>query len=269
MKNIEINNNNLIKLIPIFAIAISFFAILHITNDIFAAEQKQIIIQDNIKNYTIYGSDKLKPGYADTYNPTNLFDNLLPNATVTSTMWSDYGDAGFIVNLKNQLNKPICSAEIFVFSPKNSPFLLTLGNQAVEGVLDSTKIPISFEDCVKNLKTIKFDVKAKDKYTSLQEIKLFTEEKIPPIEPPICPPKSYWDDKLKICVEITNPVNGTSIVNSTISMKVSNSTINILADSTNNKINNTLPVPPIIVEDQDQEEDNKDQNDNDEENNKN
>ncbi len=221
--------------IIIITILALLFSVVTLANFVSAQEQEkqQVIITDNIKNYSIYGNDKVSSDYREIYTPLKAFDNLEPNAQVTHTYWSDYGDAGFIVNLKGNLDRAICSAEILQPTPRNAPFLLTLNSKSVEGVLDATTKTVSFPECVKNVNEIKLDVKAPDKWTTLSEIKLFTNKIIPPVEPPICPPGTYWDSTLKKCVEnVPGKINQTILVtNSTINFDVVNSTLKINADN--------------------------------------
>ena len=252
-------------------------------------EKQQIIITDSIKNYSIYGSDKVSSDYREIYTPLRAFDNLEPNAQVTHTYWSDYGDAGFIINLKGKLDRAICSAEILQPTPRNSPFLLTVGSKSVEGVLDSTTKQVSFPECVKNVNEIKLDVKAPNAWTTLSEIKLFTNKKIPPVEPPICPPGTYWDSTLKKCVEdVPGKINQTILVtNSTINFDVVNSTLKIHADkvssiiidvndanvtttnSNNTNINPSAAKTPIGTPLPESSEDEDNKNDNDKEDDEN
>jgi hypothetical protein len=251
-------------------------------------EKEQVFInKDNIKNYTSHGSPLVSSDYRDVYNPTKVFDNLLPTTDVPNTKWSDYDDADFTILLKNKLDRVICSAEIIQETPRNSPFLLSLSTQSVEGVLDSTTKTVTFPTCVKDVKDITLQVIAPDKWTSISEIKLFTDKKIPPPEPPICPPGTYYDSNLEKCVEnVPNPVNQTVLVtNSTINFDIVNSTLKIHADSISNIIidandanvtttnsNNTsfhgpttpigtpLPPPPTSDDDDDDKEGEDDDN---------
>ena len=216
--------------------------------------KEQIIIKNNISKYTDYG-EYLKQIYRDEYTPLKAFDNLLPTNQITTTLWSQFGNAGFVVDLKNSINQPVCYAEIVVLEPRNAPFLLTVGDKAVEGKLDSTLTQVNFPECVTNANQIKFDVKS-DYWTSIAEIKLYTDNIVPPIEPPVCPPDSYWDEKLKECVAIISPIsNGTTIVNSTITLNVSNSTVTVNADETSKVVATTPIGTPLNEEDEDDDDD--------------
>lgn len=218
-------------------------------------EKEQIIIKYNLKQYTDYGNYP-QSDYRDVFNPFKAFDNQLRTETVKNSAWSQLGDSGFTVTLNNPLDKPICSAEINVYNPQNSPFLLTIGNKSIEGVLDSTlkQVSIGGNECAGNVDKIKLDVKATGKWTSISEIKLFTEKKIPPIEPPVCPPGSYYDDKLKQCVQVSNPINGTVITNSTIALNVSNSTVTVNADDSSNIVIQKIEQDKEDEEEQEEEE---------------
>lgn len=243
------------RTISIFAIVTICFGLLLGSVASFAnvnaqVEKQQIIIKDNIKSYEDYGLET-STDYIETFTPPKVFDNLLLSPQVKNTAWSQRGDAGFIVNLNNVLSQPICSAEIITKGPMNSPFLLTIGNKSVEGLLDTTQKTVSFgPECAKAVELIKFDVKqAFDVWSPIEEIKLFTEKVIPPIDPPVCPPGTYYDANLKKCVQIENPIeNGTAIVNSTISLTVSNSTITINADENSKVIaNNPTILSPNTI----------------------
>lgn len=255
--------------ISIFAIVTICFGLLmgpviNVANS--QVEKQQIIIKDSIKDFEDYGLETATD-YIETFTPPKAFDNLLLSPQIKNTAWSQRGDAGFIVNLNNVLSQPICSAEIFTKGPMNSPFLLTIGNKSVEGLLDTTTKTVSFgPECAKAVSQIKFDVKQNfDVWSPIEEIKLFTEKVIPPIDPPVCPPGTYYDSVLKKCVQIENPIeNGTAIVNSTLLLTVSNSTITINADETSKVIANnptilspnkiTIPDPNDEEEEDDQEE---------------
>lgn len=227
--------------------------------------KKQIILKDNIKSSDDYGLET-STDYVTTFTPEKAFDNILLSPQVKNTAWSQRGDAGFTVNLNNQIKEPVCSAEIFTKGPQSQPFLITVGNKSIEGLLDSTIKTVSFApDCVKNVDQIKFDVKQPfNVWSPIEEIKLYTDEIIPPIDPPVCPPNMHWDANLKKCVENdTNPPlgNGTTFVNSTLSINVSNSTITINADENSKVIANNpgqVNVPVPDQNDDDQEEDDED-----------
>lgn len=238
--------------------------------------KQQVIIKDKIKNFDWYGLE-YQSDYIDTFTPAKAFDNQLITPQVKNSGWSQLGNSGFTVTLEQPLDQQICSAEIIPLNPKNNPFKLTLGNQSVvEGKLDSTSIPVSFNPCAPHVDLIKFDVKsANDKRNPIQEIKLFTSKKIPPIDPPVCPPNSYWDDVLKKCVSVNPPIsNETTIVNSTLALKVSNSTIIITLDDTSKIVGPEQPqdkeeqqqkqTTPIgtPLNDNEEEEDKKDDNKN-------
>lgn len=247
-----------------FAIMLATFLILgiNIANNSYSQQQQeeekqQIIIKDNIKTFDWYGLE-YATDYVSTFTPPKAFDNKLITPQEKNVAWSQLGNSGFTVTLQNPLDKQICSAEIIPLNPKNSPFLLTVGNKSVEGKLDSTSIPVNFPVCAQNVDLIKFDIKSpNDKFNPIQEIKLFTSNKIPPIEPPVCGPNQYYDEKLKKCVDIQLPINGTTITNSTLNLKVSNSTITITTDASSKVIDqtNTTPIGTPLNENDDEGED--------------
>ena len=223
-------------------------------------EKQQVIIKDNIKNFDWYGLE-YSTDYVSTFSPPKAFDNKLITPQEKNVGWSQLGNSGFTVTLQNPLDKQICSAEIIPLNPKNSPFQLTVGDKSVEGKLDSTSINVNFPVCAQNIDLIKFDIKSpNNKFNPIQEIKLFTSNKIPPIEPPVCGPNQYYDDKLKKCVDIQLPINGTTITNSTLALNVSNSTITITTDASSKVIDQTkTPIgTPLNENDEDEDQDKED-----------
>ena len=225
---------------------------------------KQLLIKDAIKSYEDYGG-YTKSDYREIYNPLKMFDNEKVTVNTTHSFWSQYSDSGFLINLNQPLNQSICSMELEVFNPKNSPYVLEIGGKTFNGSLDSTKVPINL-GCIDKVDKFSFSFDADNKWTTISEIKLFTEKKIPPVEPPVCPPNSYWDEKLKKCVAIQNTSNGTTIVNSNLTFSVSNSSITVNADNSSELIFNIPPeiveqIDPIVIdEDEDEDEKENDKN---------
>lgn len=225
-------------------------------------EIKQIILTDFIKQYSDYGQHT-DPPYREIYNVLNLFDNKV---NTSYSFWSQLGDSGFVADLKGPMDQQVCGAELYVFNPQNSPFVLRLGDKEITGSLDSTVKKIDIPDCVKQVNKISFDVDGSTstdlesaKWTTMEEIKLFTKE----IIPPVCPPNTKWDSNTQKCVPIDPPVNnGTNITNSTLTFNVSGSTITINADETSKVIipqkQSIIPQEQTEIPDDDDKNDKKD-----------
>jgi hypothetical protein len=220
-------------------------------------EVQQVILTDFIKQYTDYGQHA-DPAYREIYNVLNLFDNKV---NTTYSFWSQLGDSGFVADLKGPMEQQVCGAELYVFNPQNSPFVLRLGDKEITGSLDSTVKKIDIPDCVKQIDKISLDIDGSTstdlenaKWTTLEELKIFTKNVIPPV----CPPNTKWDADLQKCVPINPPIdNGTDITNSNITLNVSGSTITINADETSEII---IPQKQSLIpekEDEDEDEDEK------------
>ena len=245
-------------------------------------KQQLFIKNNNIKSITDFG-EYLDPAYREFYKPYNLFDNL----TNTWSFWSQYGSSGFQVELKNPLDKLVCSVDIGVKDPtKNIPFGLVVSNaqtsKTVQGVLDSANKNVDIPQCIPNLNGIEFTFNPTldPKWTILSEVKLFSNSSVvvPPVDPPICPAGQHYNDQAKKCeddVPPTPPINETVFVtNSTVNFDIKNSTMTINADSvseiiinaqganvttTNSNETNIIPTTPIgtpLPPSQDDNEDN-------------
>ena len=252
---------SLIKLIiPLVAVLIFCTAITTITAN--AASGKQLLIGSNINTIDAFGKYN-DTAYTNFYNVRNLFDNQ----TNSWSFWSQYGKSGFVISL-NPIDKPVCSVEIDVNNPKNTPFNLRLGNPETfinfNGKLDNQKEILEINDCIKDVKAISmtFDADNPKKWTTLSEIKLFSNgTNIPPVEPPTCQTGYHWDPVKKACVpDIVNPPGGGNQTNITIN----NSTA--LIDVTNSKLVLNIDADTEIVEnhqssdDNDEEENEEDEN---------
>src|SRR5688572_12215927 len=196
-------------------------------------EVQQIILTDFIKQYTDYGQHA-DPDYREIYNVLNLFDNKV---NTTYSFWSQLGDSGFVADLKGPMEQKVCGAELYVFNPQNSPFVLRLGDKEITGSLDSKVKKIDIPECIKQIDKISLDIDGSTstdlenaKWTTMEEIKLFTKNII-------CPPNTKLDPNTQKCIPIDLPDNnGTDITNSTITLNVSSSTITINADETSKVI---------------------------------
>lgn len=262
----------MIKLIIIIPIALLFSVALVLGANASAATGKQVLISNNIQTIDSFGKYN-DTEYTNFYNVRNLFDN----ATNSWSFYSNLGPSGFIVLVQNPIDKPICSVELDVYNPKNTPFNFNIGNPStsanINGVLDNSKEIINIDNCINDVKTIsmKFDppktLPAKDKWITLAEMKLFSNATTGPgpVEPPICKDGYHYDPIKKICViDIPTHTNVTSITitNSTAFMNVTDSKIvlNINEDST--VIHNNAQLEEM-------EEDNKNDDDDDKEDDEN
>jgi hypothetical protein len=222
-------------------------------------EINQVILTDFIKQYSDYGQHT-DPAYREIYNVLNLFDNKV---NTTYSFWSQLGDSGFVADLKGPMDQQVCSAELYIFNPKNSPFVLHIGNKEITGSLDSTFKKIDIPNCAQQVDKISMDIDGSTstdiesaKWTTIEELKLYTKK----IIPPVCPPNTKWDSGQQKCVPINPPPvnNGTDITNSTLTFNVSGSTITINADETSKVI---VPQKQSIIpennDDKNEEDDDK------------
>src|SRR5688572_6930917 len=98
-----------------------------------APEKQQILINstNDIKNLTAFGEAD-DPVYPEFYPPRYLFDNL----ENSFSFWTQQGKSGVDLELKQKLNKPLCSVEIGVLPPQNTPFsVIVNNNKAFNGTL--------------------------------------------------------------------------------------------------------------------------------------
>lgn len=199
-------------------------------------ELNQVLIQNNISSITPYGKYN-NTQYINQYNVKNLFDNL----TNSWSFWSEFKESGFDITLSPPIKYPICKVDIGVFSPKNTTFAFGLNNQTFNGILDTTTETIDIPQCVKDVTTISADfipdvnLSPEKKWTTLSEIKLYTNESttgtFPPPEPPVCPTGTYWDPEIKKCVDIVTPAENITKIwlnNTKVLMDVTNSELEIV-----------------------------------------
>lgn len=210
-------------------------------------KQQFTIQQDNFNNVSSYGEKTDNKLYTEFYNAKKAFDGLVNE----DSYFAQLGKAGFDVKF-DKLNKSVCWAEIGVLKPQQKvPFNIVFfndkgNNKSFNGILDKQITTLDFtglnNKCLPNLNEIKFDVNGKsNQYTAVSEIKLFEDSKVPPIEPPVCPDGQKYDPNTKKCVDINppeppKPNQTASITNSTINFVVSNSTVNLKADSTSDVV---------------------------------
>lgn len=212
-----------------------------------APDQEQFFIIDNIKNYTGYGEYTDNPEYSLFYNASLAFDGK----ENTWSFWSQYGKAGFKVDLDKPLQVPVCAAELIVLNPNNGAFRLGLGSQSFEGVLNTKQI-FGMTGCITDVDEITLDVEAPSKWTTISEIKLYTNTTAPPPPPPECEPGYHWDQLLQKCVPDVVPPPVTNVTelyfnNTKAIMYMEDSQLIVALDPNSTKIepNPTLPPTPI------------------------
>ena len=192
--------------------------------------------------------------------------------------------AGFNVLLEKPLESPVCSIEAYVSNPKNVSFNMIVGNlnNSVEyaGNLDAVQEIINIEGCIAGVEAIAFKFDAPDKWTTLSEVKLFSNETVDPgpVEPPVCLPGTHLENG--VCVpDVVIPEPGVSnitklnINNSTVYANITDSKVvlNIGGDSQVIENNANPPVippppqPPVVTppteEPEEEEENGEDEDD--------
>lgn len=196
--------------------------------------KEQIILdKNNIKSLTGFGAyEAIDPEYVSFYNASNLFDNKINSYS----FWSEYGNSGFNLELNQPLNNNVCGVEINVLNPQNTSYIFKINNNTFNGILNTQTVTGDFDPCIKDMTKLSMNFAAPNKWTTLSEVKLFSNETII-IEPPVCQPGTHYDPILKKCVPdvITKP-NQTNIVlnNTNVTMTAIDSTlkINLEGDST-------------------------------------
>ena len=226
----------LIKLLLVPILVLCSRILVTTTNQTNAATGKQLLIGSNINTIDAFGKYN-DTAYTNFYNVRNLFDNQ----TNTWSFWSQYDKSGIVLALSNPLDKPVCSVELDVYKPQNTPYNMRLGSLDTfvnfDGNLANSKEVINIDNCIKDVKGISLTFNADKKWTTLSEFKLFSNStNIPPVEPPICTNGYHYDPIKKVCVpDIGGGGNVTHITinNGTALMDVTDSKIvlNIDADS--------------------------------------
>ncbi|MDF2736338.1 MAG: hypothetical protein K0S93_194, partial [Nitrososphaeraceae archaeon] len=169
----------------------------------------------------------IDPTYTNYYTVSNLLDTIIND----KSFWSQAGKSSFYIKLDNALdNYQVCSAELNVYQPKSTPYLLDIGvSQNYTGVLDQTTEKIQFDKCVKNMDEIYmiFD-NPSGSYVSISEISLFGSKLgettpttiIPPtLEPTITPTPQQPQTENATKINIQDSNAEIDIKNSTITFK--------------------------------------------------
>lgn len=221
-------------IIPTIIIAVALFCTA-ITATVNAAHSgKQVLISSNIESSDSFGKWN-NTDYTNFYNVRNLFDN----STDEVSSWSQYGESGWNVKLQPPLNNNICGVEIDVVTPKNTPFSFIIGNNAtnaeVSSVLDNNKEVINIDNCIKNVTALGFISTAPGNWTTLSEVKLFTNETggtIPDPEP--CPEGTHKDPVTGLCIPDEEPEPEPEVPANITKLTITNSTV--LANITDSKV---------------------------------
>lgn len=210
------------------------------------AELKQILIdKDNIKSLTSYGKFN-QTYYTNFYNASNLFDNNLADYS----SFSDWKQSGISLELKKPLDKPVCGVELHAINPKNQHFKLQINNITFTGFLNLPFASGTVTPCEKDVSSIKIDftpdksLPIEKQWTTVSELKLFTNGTVIDPEPPVCPPGTHWDKDLEKCVPdvISGPGGGNATTinldNTNVTMNVKNSNMSVTLDE-----NSTISFP--------------------------
>lgn len=133
-------------------------------------QQIQITPQDIISSKST--GEVIDEAYTGFYTVSNLFDNLINDYS----FWSQAGKSSFTIQLDNILdNYQVCSAELSVHDPKNTPYSIDIGlGKTYTGIIDQMTETIQFDKCVKNIDeiTMTFDPPNGD-FISIGELKMF------------------------------------------------------------------------------------------------
>jgi hypothetical protein len=175
-----------------------------IAHTVYAGDSgKQILLNNKIEKTDAFGKWN-NTDYTTFYNVRNLFDNQ----TNSWSFWGQYGKSGFSVDFV-PLKYPVCSVEMQVFNPKNTPFKFQIASNetiaTLDGDLNNQLEIIQLDKCLSNANTMQLTSDAPGNWTILSEVKLFSNVTTNPgpVEPPVCPPGMHYDDVLKKCVSNT------------------------------------------------------------------
>jgi hypothetical protein len=189
-------------------------------------EEEQIPVTNaDIQDSKSFG-EVTDPAYTNYYTVPNLLDTIINDVS----FWSQAGKSSFYIKLDNVLDTyQVCSMELNVYQPKNTPFLLDIGvSQNYTGVLDQPTERIQFDKCVKNMDEIYmiFD-NPSGSFVSISEIKLFgskltatgptVTQPTTVIAPPTLEPKIPTENATKI--NIQDSTAEIDIKNSTVTFK--------------------------------------------------
>lgn len=207
------------ELLNFSIIAASLFFIITAIEEIEAAPEQIAINPNNIQNLTAFGQTD-NPLYPEFYPPKYLFD-LLENSY---SFWTQQGKSGFDLILKQKLDKPICSVEIGVSQPQNTPFSLIINDKLnFDGILNSQKVTGNLKEnnnnvCVSDVSKISMKFNPPDllSWTTIPEIKLFSLERDGPPPPPVDPPVNATK------ITISNSKVDMDLTGSQVTIKVTN-----------------------------------------------
>jgi hypothetical protein len=188
-------------------------------------EQQIPITNTNIKSSKSFGQI-VNPDYTGFYTVSNLLDNTVNDIS----FWSQAGKSSFYVELDSIMdNYQVCSAELNVYNPKGTPYLLDIGvSKNYTGVIDQTTEKIQFDKCVKNMDELLMIFDLPDKsFISIAEMKLFGKKigtdtppsPTPNPDPTPTPPPQPGPYHNATKINIQNSTAEIDIKNSTVTFK--------------------------------------------------
>lgn len=207
MENTKVRNDNICVCctLLVFGLITGIFTVTNF-NVVQAAEKEQIIINpNNIKNLTAYGETTLVE-YPENYPPSYLFDGLVNSYSY----WTEQGKAGFDLELKEKLNKNLCSIEIGSKEPTNQAFKVFVnGKDAYTGNLNSPIVqlnPVENGQCLTNVTKISMAFYPADSatWTTISEVKLFSTTIDPPPIDPVTNVTKITISNSKVVMDVTN-----------------------------------------------------------------
>lgn len=256
------NQNPPLLIIIITFLALLFSVTIATTTTVAVAEEEQIILNpNNIKELVAFGETD-KPWYPENYPPEYLFDNLINSYS----FWTQQGNAGFNLELKEKLDKSVCSIELGVLQPQNTPFSLAVNEKVVTGTLNNEKIIIKIgssnnDNCIPNVTKLSMNFTPIDRifWTTLSEIKLFSDKTQPP--PPVVVP----GNSTKFIIDNSNVTM--DLNDSQVTIKIGNNAkVNTILEEKQQQVKQPTtpigtPLPPPAADDKDKNNDDDDKED--------
>lgn len=228
--------NHIVLSLAVALLLFASVATIVATNEATAEKEQIILNPNNIKELKAFGETD-KPWYPENYPPEYIFDNLINSYS----FWTQQGNSGFNLILKEKLEQPICSIEIGSLQPQNQPFSLAINDKIVNGTLNSETVQINFanDQCVSNVNKLSMNFTPSDSilWTTLSEIKLFSDTK--PEPPPVVLPGN---------------VTKFIITNSTVTIDLENSEVIFKQPAAKQTTPIGTPLPAEAKEDKEEDE---------------